>query len=160
MSDELDDILKELQNDDSMSTMNEPVSAERLDINDDNLNNYVMQKIGRLIESGIETVEGIQQTISTGLEADELTAFASLLTSVTRAADTLNKINIQNKRAKAAKEIKEMEIEGKKQLGSGSGGGTTNNVLIATREEVIERFLEKNQKVLEAETTESEPTDE
>jgi hypothetical protein len=153
--DELDNIIEELKNDDSLSSLSETPSAERLDINDENVNDYIMQKVGRLIESGIETVEAIQQTIATGLEADELNAFSGLLTSVTNAAEALNKINIQNKKAKATKEIKEMEIEGKKMLGSGGGNTGNTNILVATREEVIERFLNKNKNYLEAEFTES-----
>ena len=51
-------------------------------------------------------------------------------------------------------------LKAKKQLGKGSGGnGGTTNVLIATREEVIEKFLNKNKKQIEADYTE-EDTDE
>ena len=156
---ELDQILEDLKNDDSISTLNETPSAERIDISDDNVNDFIMQKVGRLVESGIETVEAIQQTIASGFEAEELNAFSGLLASVTHAADVLNKINIQNKKAAAAKEIKEMDISSKKQLSAGNQGGTTNNVLIATREEVIERFLEQNQEVIEAEIIQSEIDD-
>ena len=73
---ELDQILEELKNDESISSLSEAPSAERLNITDDNVNDYVMQKVGRLIESGIETVEAIQQTIASGFEAEELQAFS------------------------------------------------------------------------------------
>jgi|TARA_R110002126_G_scaffold13626_2_gene58740 phenylalanyl-tRNA synthetase alpha subunit len=150
MSDDLEDILEELKNDESLTTLNEPQPVEKIDINDDNVNDYIMQKVARLVESGIDVVESIQQTVATGLETDELAAFSSLISSVTHAADVLNKINIQNKKAAATKEIKEMDIEAKKQLSAGnnSNGGTTN-VLIATREEIMDSFLEKNKKVLD-----------
>ena len=62
--DDLDQILEELKNDNSMSTLSEEPSAEKLDITDENVNDYVMQKVGRLVESGIETIEAIQQTNS------------------------------------------------------------------------------------------------
>ena len=57
---------------------------------------------------------------------------------------------IQNKKAASSKEIKELDIEAKKQLGSGSNKTGNTNILIATREEVIERFLDKNKKYIEA----------
>jgi len=155
---ELDQILDELKNDESMSTLNEESSAEKLDINDDNVNEYVMQKVGRLVESGIETVEAIQQTIASGFEAEELQAFSGLLASVTKAAETLNKINIQNKKAETAKELKELDMKNRKALSGAHGGGTTN-VLVATREEVIEKFLNKNKKAIEADFTEQEEGD-
>ena len=160
MSDDLDQILEELKNDSSISSLSDQPSAQRLDVDDSNINDYIIQKVGKLIESGIETVETIQQTIASGFEPEELQAFSGLIASVTNAAETLNKINIQNKKAKASKEIKQMEIESKqKQLGDGGSGKTTNNVLIATREEVIERFLEKNEKYIAAEATEVEEED-
>jgi len=156
--DDLEKILQELKNDESITTLNQPQTAERLDITDDNVNDFVMQRVGRLIESGIDIVESIQQTIASGFQPEELDAFSTLLTSVTNAAEVLNKINIQNKKAKATKEIKQMDITAKKQLPG--GGNTTNNVLIATREEIIERFLEKNKDVIDASTiTESDVED-
>ena len=162
MADDLDQILDELKNDDSITSLNETPSAEKLDISDDNVNDYIMQKVGKLIESGIETVEAIQQTIASGFEPEELQAFSGLINSVTSAAETLNKINIQNKKAEASKEIKKMEIDSKqKQLSDGGGGGTTtNNVLIATREEIVAQFLDKNKDVIEGEIIESEEDNE
>jgi len=153
---DLESILEELKNDDSLSSLNEAPSAERIDIDEDNINDYLMQKLGKLVEVGIDTAEDIQSTLSSGFEVDELIAFSNLLATATKAADTLNKINIQNKKAEAAKELKQMDID-KKQLGA--GGGNTN-ILIATREEVIERFLDKNKKYIDTDSTTEEPTDE
>lgn len=159
MSDDLDKILEELKNDDSITSLNQSVSTEKLNVNDENINDYIIQRVGRLIESGIETVETIQQTRASGFEAEELQAFSGLISSVVNAAETLNKINIQNKKAKASKELKEMELEAKRQFLPSIKGGNTN-VLIATREEVLERFLDKNKKYLEStKFTEAESED-
>lgn len=154
MSDELEDILEELKNDDSISTLNDQPSAEKLDINDENVNDYIMQKVGRLIESGLDTVEAIQQTIASGFEPEELQAFSGLMTAITNAANTLNKINVENKKAKNAKELKNIDIEAKKELGNGETKGGNTNVLIATREEIMKQFLNNNKKILDAEYTE------
>ena len=158
-NEELDKILEDLKNEDLTNTT-QPQSADRLDINDENVNDFVQQKVGTLVESGIETIQAIQQTIASGFEAEELAAFAGLITSVTNAADVLNKINIQNKKAKSAKEIKQMDIAAKKQIGesSGHGGRGDTNILIATREEVIEKFLNNNKEYIEAKATEAEET--
>lgn len=150
---ELDDILEELKNDKTLSTLREPPSAQKLNISDDNVNDYIMQKIGGLIESGIETVNAIRGTISSGFEAEELSAFSSLIASITNAAEVINKINIQNKKAKSSKEIKQLELESKKQLGGMSKHGDTN-ILIATREEIVNQFLEKNKKYIDTTATE------
>ena len=151
--DDLKTILKELENDETLSSLNETTSADKLDINDETVNDYILQKVGTLIENGIQTVESIQQVIASGFEPEELQAFSGLISSITNAADTLNRINIQNKKSKTAKELKQMDIDNKTKLPEGRGGNT--NVLIATREEVIERFLEKNKKYINAEATEA-----
>ena len=109
--------------------------------------------MGKLVEEGIETIEAIQQTVITGFEPDELQAYSGLLMSVVKAADTLNKINLQNKKDKTSKELKQMDID-KKQLSPAKGGNT--NILVATREEIIERFLDNNKKAIEADVTDVE----
>lgn len=156
MSDDLDKILDDLKNDNSISTLNEEPEQKRLDINDDNLGDYVMQKVGTLVESGIEAVQSIQQTIASGFQPEELAAFNGLISAVTSAADTLNKIHIQHLKQKAAKELKQMDIAAKKQLSDSNPNGGNTNVLIATREEIIERFLKDNKKVINAEFSEEE----
>lgn len=148
--DELDTILNDLKNDESVNELNNEPEEKRLDINDDNVGDYVMQKVGALVESGINTVQSIQQTIESGFEPEELTAFNGLMTAVTNAANTLNKIHLQNKKDKAAKDLKKIDIEAKKQIASG-GSSVNNNVLIATREEVIQKFLEDNKKAIDVE---------
>ena len=142
---DLDKILEDLKNEECTSTLNKQPSAKKLSLDDDNINNYIIQKVSTLIDSGIETVEAIQQTIASGFEAEELIAFSGLITSVARAADTLNKINIQNKKSKTLKELKQLDLANDKSLSSGRGN---TNILIATREEIIDKFLEKNKNII------------
>jgi len=158
MNDDLDKILDELKNDESITSLADTPKTPLLDITDENVNNYVMQKIGKLVESGIETVEAIQNTLSNGFEAEELAAFSGLISSVAKAAETLNKINIQNKKDKAAKELKEMDIRARRELPAAIHNAGDTNILIATREEIIERFLDKNKKIIEGELIEHDTT--
>jgi hypothetical protein len=156
MSDDLDKILDDLKNDKSISSLNQEPEQKRLDINEDNLGDYVIQKVGTLVESGIEAVQSIQQTIASGFQPEELAAFNGLISAVTSAADTLNKIHLQHLKQKSAKELKQMDIASRKQLSDSITHSGNTNVLIATREEIIERFLKDNKKVLNAEFTEED----
>ena len=108
MSSELDDILDELD-DELIDDLQDSTEQDAPKLTDDNLNDYILQKMGMLIEQGVDTINIIQQNIRTGVDADELDSFSKLITSVTKAADTLNKINIQNKKTKATKELKQIE---------------------------------------------------
>ena len=156
MSDqELDDIINGLKTDQSMSTLAETPSSNG---NDDNINQFIIDKMTRLVENGMDTIESLQQTVVTGFEPEELSAFSSLIQSVIKAADTLNKINISNKKAKTDKELKILDVETKKHLSMAKGGNTTN-VLVATREEIIQKFLTAAKKEAESAVIEVESSE-
>lgn len=138
MSEELDVLLDQLKGDESLSSMVSQQSANKIDVNDDNVNEFIMQKAGKLIEDGIDAVDALKQTILASFEPDELSAYSDLIKSVTKAIDTMNKINLQNKKEKAQKELKEMDIKAKKELPEPK---SNTNVLIATREEIMSNFL-------------------
>ena len=48
--DDLDKLIEELREDDSISTLNEEPSAKRLNISDENVNDYIMQKVIFLLD--------------------------------------------------------------------------------------------------------------
>ena len=141
--DNLDELVKQLKGD--TKELKKEQKKPTLVLNDENVNDYIMNRAGTLIEGGVNTIEALKESILTSCEAREIESFAELFKAVTSAVDVLNKINIQNKKTKTAKEIKEMDnnqrqLEGPKQT----------NVLVATREEIIKGFLNKNEKIIEA----------
>ena len=75
-----------------------------------------------------------------GADPKEISAMASLMGATTKAIDSLNNINLQQKQASVAVELKKMDIAGKKEIVSKLPAA--NNILIATRDEVINRFVD------------------
>jgi len=140
MNDDLDELFEELKTDESLTSLTKTQSADKINVNDDSINDFIMQKAGKLVEDGVDTIDAIKQTVLTSFEPDELAAYSDLIKSVVKAIDTMNKINLQNKKDKSAREIKKMDIELKKELPAAQGGNT--NILVATREEIIQGFLE------------------
>ena len=67
-----------------------------------------------------------------------------LINSASKALDQLNKINLQNKQAKSNVEIKKMELESSSHLSKLIP--QTNNILIATRDEIMEKMFDKQPK--------------
>ena len=59
----------------------------------------------------------------------------SPINATTKALDTLNHINIQNKRSKTNVEMKKMELEANKMIASKIP--QTTNILIASRDEIL-----------------------
>ena len=122
-------------------------------ITEDNINDYVLQKTGILIDAGLGAVSDLKDFIVQGQNPDEIAALSELISSTTKAIEALNKINLQNKKARIDKELKAIDIEGKKAIaGSLPGANITNNtnVLVASREEIFKQLLnDVNKETLE-----------
>jgi hypothetical protein len=113
-------------------------------ISEDNINDYILQKTGTLIDAGLGAVSDLKDFIVQGQNPDEIAALSELISSTTKAIEALNKINLQNKKAKTDKELKAIDIEGKKAIaGSLPGNNVTNNTvnLVASREEIFKQLL-------------------
>lgn len=113
-------------------------------ITEDNINEYILQKTGTLIDAGLGAVSDLKDFIVQGQNPDEIAALSELISSTTKAIEALNKINLQNKKAKIDKELKAIDIEGKKAIaGSLPGNNITNNTLnlVASREEIFKQLL-------------------
>ena len=103
-----------------------------------------LQKTGTLIDAGLGAVSDLKDFIVQGQNPDEIAALSELISSTTKAIEALNKINLQNKKAKTDKELKAIDIEGKKAIaGSLPGNNITNNTvnLVASREEIFKQLL-------------------
>lgn len=122
--------------------------GESAPIADDDVHQYVLNQSKRLIETGIAAVEDTAQFATQSLDPDQIAALADLMTATTKAIDTLNKKNLIDKKAEKDKQLKTLEIEGKKeiaQLQSKAPGITNNmNVLVASREEIFKKLFERN----------------
>ena len=113
-------------------------------ITEDNINEYILQKTGNLIDAGLGAVSDLKDFIVQGQNPDEIAALSELISSTTKAIEALNKINLQNKKAKIDKELKAIDIEGKKAIAcSLPGNNITNNTvnLVASREEIFKQLL-------------------
>ena len=81
---------------------------------DTELQDFVLKNSARLAELSIKSVEELQKvTVATG-DPEQMASLASLIAAGAGAIETINKIHLQNKKAEAAKDVKKLEIEGKK----------------------------------------------
>jgi len=113
-------------------------------ITEDNINDYILQKTGNLVDAGLGAVQDLKDFVVQGQNPDEIAALSELISSTTKAIEALNRINLQNKKAKTDKELKTMDIEGKKSIANSlPGANITNNtnVLVASREEIFKQIL-------------------
>lgn len=149
MTDELDDLLKELKEEKQKVPYTPPPPPPLPELEDDDVNKYVLQNAAKLVQLGLMSVESLKDVVSQSYDAEEIESFASLIRSVNDSLNTVNKINIQNKKIKAAKEIKQMELQ--KVLPPTH----QTNVLIATRDEIIKGLINNANTLLQAQSAEN-----
>lgn len=116
---------------------------------DAELQEFILKNSAKLAELSIKSVQELQKvTVATG-DPEQMASLASLIAAGAGAIETINKIHIQNKKAENAKDIKKLELEGKKEIQKLKNDGYLNlpqgntNVLVATREEIIAQLTGK-----------------
>ncbi len=136
-----------------MTRTNNNSAAEEVKVEvpktDAELQDFVLKNSAKLAELSIKSVQELQKvTVATG-DPEQMASLASLIAAGAGAIETINKIHLQNKKADAAKDVKKLEIEGKKEIQKLKNDGYLNlpqnntNVLIATREEIIAQLTGK-----------------
>lgn len=143
---DVDNIINQLKTDSSSrsSALIQTTETKKTDLTDENVGDYVYQKTASLVEAGVGAINDLRHLMQGGADPKELAAFAQLINAVTKSIDTLNNINLQNKHEKNAIELKKMDIAGKKDIVSNLPAA--NNILIATRDEVMNRIFDKPRK--------------
>ena len=138
---EVDNIINELRSS-SVPSSSKPeiITKSHENVTDENVSTYVYQKTAEIIQAGLDAINALSNNIAMGADPKEIAAMASLMGATTKAIDSLNSINLQHKQATTAVELKKMDIAGKKDIVSKLPAA--NNILIATRDEVINKFVE------------------
>ncbi|NDB82802.1 MAG: hypothetical protein EB127_08685 [Alphaproteobacteria bacterium] len=127
---------------------------------DTEMHEFILKQSAQLAALSIKSVQELQKvTVATG-DPEQMASLASLIAAGTGAIETINKINIQNKKTEAAKDIKKLELEGKKEIQRLKNDGYLNlpqgntNILVATREEIIGQLTGKAKAKVADNTTE------
>lgn len=116
---------------------------------DEELKTFVLQHSAELVESSINSIVELQKLVIATGDAEMMGGLASLIAASTGAIETVNKIQIQNQRAESARELKKLDIEGKREVQRLKNEGYLNlpagqtNILVATREEIMEQLTGK-----------------
>lgn len=147
--DQLDAAIAGLDVQENTSKAIEPVAKVKPPTTTDEMQAFVLQHSAQLVENSVKSIMELQKlTVATG-DPEMMAGLASLNAASTGAIETVNKLNIQHKKAEANKELKKIEIEGKKEIQKLKNDGYLNlpqgntNILVATREEIIAQLTGK-----------------
>ena len=115
----------------------------------DEMKEFVAKHSAELVQNSVKSIMELQKlTVATG-DPEMMAGLASLIAASTGAIEAVNKMHLQNQKIEAAKELRKMDIEGRKEIQRLKNDGYLNlpsgqtNILVATREEIIAQLTGK-----------------
>jgi hypothetical protein len=138
----VDDLLSQLK---GANLAAKEVEKNDFDLDKNKLEDFLLKYSGKLIKDSVDYVEDVKQYISSAPDARDVDALSKLIGASASAIESLNKILLQDKANEAKIQVKEMDIQSKKELQDRSNEriGLTIN-----REELLNQLIE-DAKVIE-----------
>lgn len=151
--DNVQDLIEQLQSG-SAQTSELVEVAEQVNLNKDQLEQFILDNQGTLIKDSVDVLQIMKQYVAAAPNAEDIGSFAELLKATSTAIDNLTKLHTSNQRVDTQVKIKQMDIDAKKEI------NTDNNMmkLVGTREEIFKKMLEDSV-IVEAEVVDVERTE-
>lgn len=130
----------------SIGTINKKVKENYEDPNED-LEAFILKNSKELVINGIDAINEIKQTVLMNPQSDEVEALAEIFKGVSTAMNILKDIQITKIKLKNTKEIKQMDIDSKKELESNDD---TLKGLRMTRDDVF-KMLKESEYIIDTE---------
>lgn len=132
-------------------TKTKEVVQETEPLDEKDLQQYFLNKTKALIDTGLATVQDLAPAVTSSGDAKEMDALSKLMASTAQALDTLQKTALIDKKANRDEQLEYIRIEGKKQVAQLTKGAqhvTNNNILVASREEIMKKLFSAEPEVL------------
>lgn len=142
-SNDLTDKLKQ-----SIGTINNKVKENNENHSED-LEEFILKNSKELVVNGIDAINEIKQTVLLNPQSDEVEALAEIFKGVSTVMNILKDIQITKMKSKATREIKQMDIESKKEI---EELDNSNKGLRMTRDEIF-KMLKDSGDIVDAEFT-------
>ena len=110
----------------------------------ENLETFILDNAASLVKDSIEMIQTIKEDVMAGADFKLVESTAELVKATTTAIDALNKIKLSDDKIKGQKEIKQMEIDSKKESESSQSKG-----MYISREELLNALLAPPPKKIE-----------
>lgn len=124
------------------------VQKQPFTLEKENLEQFILNNTGRLIQDSMETIDNIKQYIISAPEPEDVHSLAELYKASTGAIEALNKILLQQQKAQAQITVKTMDIQSKQALAEQKDDRST-----FTRDEIMKELLEGG-KIIDADVSE------
>ena len=109
----VDDLLSQLKNNTAVSR---ELQKDDFNLDKEDLENFLLNYSGKLIKGTVDYVEEVKQFITSAPDSRDVDALSKLVGASASAIESLNKILLQDKANEAKIQVKQMDIESKKEL--------------------------------------------
>ena len=132
----VDDLLSQLK---GVNAAQKEIDKQEINLDKEKLEDFLLQYSGKLIKGSVDYVEDVKQFITSAPDARDVDALSKLIGASASAIESLNKILLQDKANEAKIQVKEMDIQSKKELQDKSNEriGLTIN-----REELLKQLID------------------
>jgi hypothetical protein len=132
----VDDLLSQLK---GANLAAKEVEKNDFDLDKNKLEDFLLKYSGKLIKDSVDYVEDVKQYISSAPDARDVDALSKLIGASASAIESLNKILLQDKANEAKIQVKEMDIQSKKEL---QDRNNERIGLTINREELLNQLIE------------------
>lgn len=126
------------------------VDKAPFDLPKEDLEKFILNNTGKLIQDSMETIDNIKQFIISAPEPEDVHSLAELYKASTGAIEALNKILLQQQKTETQIAVKTMDIQSRQALADKRDDKST-----FTREEIMEQLFESG-KLIDADVSDSD----
>jgi acetyl-CoA carboxylase alpha subunit len=149
--DDISTLLDELSNFTPATPNTQKAIVNQEPLKEEDVQQYFLNKTKALIEAGLGAVQDLTPSVVGGSDSREIEALSKLMASTAQALDTLQRTALIDKKADRDEKLEKIKLEGKKEISlltKGPNQVTNNNILIASREEIMKKLFASSENPL------------
>lgn len=140
----VDDLLAQLK---GVTAASKEIQKDEFSLEKEELEKFLLNYSGKLIKGTVDYVEEVKQFITSAPDSRDVDALSKLVGASASAIESLNKILLQDKANEAKIQVKQMDIESKKELQDSSNERLGLSI---NREELLKQLV-MDAKIIEVE---------
>jgi hypothetical protein len=139
----VDDLLSQLK---GASVARKEIEKNEFNLDKEELEKFLLNYSGKLIKGTVDYVEDVKQFITSAPDSRDVDALSKLVGASASAIESLNKILLQDKANEAKIQVKEMDIQSKKELQENNNDRLGLSI---NREELLKQLMD-DAKIIDA----------
>lgn len=146
--DDISSLLSELSSFSAPTPNTQRAVQDTSPLKDEDVHQYFLNKTKALVEAGLGAVQDLTPSIVSGSDSREIEALSKLVASTAQVLEALQKTALIDKKADRDEKLEVLRQQGRKEvamLTQGPQHVTNNNILVASREEIMKKLFGQKQ---------------